>query len=128
MRPTAAIDPKLSSRWSKSWACNVPILLKRGDYRDCRPVADDAACSRLPARRDVARGAQFHRAGRLVMLLGPGAISSTSVLFREHLCPSRRNCGAIPLLRLGVEADGKKQKCHRGSEIEMRARRRSVRR
>ena len=24
---------------------------------DCRPVADDAACSRLPARRDVARGA-----------------------------------------------------------------------
>ena len=51
------------------------------------------------------------------MLLGPGAISSTIVLYREHLCQSRRNCGAIPLLRLGVEGDGKKQRCQRGSEF-----------
>jgi DNA-binding transcriptional LysR family regulator len=30
---------------------------------DRRPAADDPACSRLPARRDVARGAKLHRAG-----------------------------------------------------------------
>jgi len=44
------------------------------------------------------------------MLVGPGAISSTIVLYREHLCQSRRNCGAIPLLKLGVEGGGKKQR------------------
>ena len=29
----------------------------KGVSADCRPVADDPACSGLPARRDVARGA-----------------------------------------------------------------------
>jgi hypothetical protein len=52
------------------------------------------------------------------MLVAPGAIFSTTVLYREHLCLSRCNCGAIPLLRLGVEGDGKlKQRCQRGSEF-----------
>lgn len=50
------------------------------------------------------------------MLVGPGAISSTIVLYREHLCLSQRNCGAIPLLKLGVEGGGKKEG-QRGSEF-----------
>jgi hypothetical protein len=37
---------------------------------DCGAVANDPPCPRLPARRDVAGGAQFRRPRRFVMLSG----------------------------------------------------------
>ena len=94
---------------------------------DCWPVADDAACSRLSARRDVARGAQFHRAGRLVMLLRPGAISSTTVLYREHLCPSGATVG-LSLAHARSRWGRQETEVSARQRIQMRACRRSARR
>jgi hypothetical protein len=57
------------SRGRRAWRIDpsgVDDASARNGHRlsaNCRPVADDPACSRLPARSDVAGGAQLHRAG-----------------------------------------------------------------
>ena len=50
------------------------------------------------------------------MLLRPGAISSTTVLYVSTYARAAQLWG-YPLLMLGLDGDAKKQRCQRGSEF-----------